>query len=184
MQDISVKILIQAGAGDMASFEEIYRATADFVYSVAFRITNNAQDAEDVTQDVFLKIHKNLKSFQFRSSFKTWVYRITVNTAINASKRTSKDLSRRANFDKAVASQGSYPQEAAFDKEDNEAKIKALLDKLNPDQRACLVLREIQGLSYEEIAKALKININTVRSRIKRARETLLEISEKRGGKR
>ena len=175
MQDISVKILIQAAAGDMESFEQVYKATADFVYSVALRVTSNAQDAEDVTQDVFLKIHKNLKSFQFRSSFKTWVYRITVNTAINSSKRASRDLGRRADFDKAVASKGTEPQVSAFDKEDNESKLKPLLDRLNPDQRAVIVLREIEGLSYEEIAKALNININTVRSRIKRARQALLE---------
>ncbi|MFH1655668.1 MAG: RNA polymerase sigma factor [Candidatus Omnitrophota bacterium] len=184
MQDISLKILIQAATGNINSFEQVYKATADFVYSVALRVTNNAQDAEDVTQDVFLKIHKNLKSFQFRSSFKTWVYRITVNTAINVSKKTSKELNRRADFDKLIQSQGDEPQEAAFDKEDNESQIKSLLDKLNPDQRVCIVLREIQGLSYEEIAKALKININTVRSRLKRARETLLTMSEKRGEKR
>jgi len=181
MQDISLNILIRAASGDINSFEEIYKAAADFVYSLALRIINNAQDAEDVTQEVFLKIHKNLKSFQFRSSFKTWVYRITVNTAINAARKSSKELNKRADFDVAIQTQGSQPQQAEFDKEDNESKVKVLLDKLNPDQRACIVLREIQGLSYEKIAEALKTNINTVRTRIKRARETLLAISEKRG---
>jgi RNA polymerase sigma-70 factor (ECF subfamily) len=178
MQDISPKILIQAASGDINSFEQIYKAAADFVYSLALRITNSAEDAEDVTQEVFLKIHKNLKSFQFRSSFKTWVYRITVNTAINAAKKSSKELNKRADFDVAIQTQGSQPQQAEFDKEDNESKVKVLLDKLNLNQRACIVLREIQGLSYQEIAKALKINLNTVRTRIKRARQTLIQTSQ------
>ncbi|MDD2653792.1 MAG: RNA polymerase sigma factor [Candidatus Omnitrophica bacterium] len=181
MQDISDKILVQAAAGDMDSFHEIYKATSCFVYNVAHRITNSREDAEDVTQEVFLKIHKNLNNFQFRSSFKTWVYRITVNTAINATKKTSKDLNRRVDFDKAIQSLGDAPKESGVDKEANELKVKALLDKLNPDQRACVVLREIEGLSYEEIAKSLKINLNTVRSRLKRARAMLMNIGQKRG---
>lgn len=181
MQDISDKILVQAAAGDMDSFHQIYTATSGFVYNVAHRVTNNREDAEDVTQEVFLKIHRNLNNFQFRSSFKTWIYRITVNTAINATKRTSKDLNRRVDFDKTVQSLGDKPESSNIDKEANELKVKALLDKLNPDQRACIVLREIEGLSYEEIAKSLKINLNTVRSRLKRARETLLAIGQKRG---
>ncbi|MBM3248702.1 MAG: RNA polymerase sigma factor [Candidatus Omnitrophica bacterium] len=179
MQDISDKIINLAAAGDMDSFHQIYKATSGFVYNVAHRVTNSREDAEDVTQEVFLKIHKNLNNFQFRSSFKTWLYRITVNTAINATKKTSKDLSRRADFDKAIQSLGATPQESGVDKEANELKVKALLDKLNPDQRACVVLREMQNLSYEEIARTLKINLNTVRSRLKRARETLLAFANK-----
>ncbi len=181
MQDISQNILSQAAAGDMASFQEIYKAASGFVYNVALRITNNRQDAEDVTQDVFLKVHKNLNNFQFRSSFKTWLYRIAVNSAINTTNRSSKELSRRVDFDKAIESQASAPAENLLDKEFNESKVQSLLDKLNPDQRACVVLREIENLSYEEIARALKINLNTVRSRLKRAREMLLAISQKRG---
>ena len=82
MRDLPKDILIKASQGNMEAFEEIYGSSSDFVYNVAFRITNSREDAEEITQDVFLKIHRNLKNFQFRSSFKTWVYRITVNTVI------------------------------------------------------------------------------------------------------
>ena len=74
MQDIPKDVLIKAAEGDIKAFEHIYRVTSGFVYSVAFRITQNTQEAEEVTQDVFLKIHKNLKNFRFRASFKTWIY--------------------------------------------------------------------------------------------------------------
>ncbi len=193
MEDISKNILMRAASGDMEAFEIIYRAASDFIYRTALRITNNKNDAEDVTQDVFIKIYQNLKQFQFRSSFKTWAYRITVNTAINTCKGISREMDQRIdqgidqsdndssfmnrymNRDRDPDQYTSPPMpEADLDKEDNEKLVASLLAKLNPDQRACIVLREIEGLNYQEIAEVLKININTVRSRLKRAREILL----------
>lgn len=185
MEDISKNILMRASRGDMEAFEIIYKTASDFVYRTALRITNNRDDAEDVTQDVFIKIYQNLKDFQFRSSFKTWAYRITVNAAINTCKGISKEMGRRdddtslmdrdrdRDMDQYASSQMEN-QEILIDKEDNEKRIASLLETLNPDQRACIVLREIEGLDYQEISEVLKININTVRSRLKRARETLL----------
>ena len=88
MEDIPRDIIERAVKGEMAAFEQIYRDTSGFVYRSALRILNNSADAEDVTQDIFMKIHDNLKNFQFRANFKTWVYRITVNTAINTTEGT------------------------------------------------------------------------------------------------
>jgi len=188
LEDISRDIVMRASRGDREAFEIIYRATSDFVYRTALRITNNRDDAEDVTQDVFIKIYQNLKNFRFRSSFKTWAYRITVNAAINTCKGISKEMDRRNDdgslMDRDMDQYASSARrrqtyrmenpEALVDKEDNEKRIASLLETLNPDQRACIVLREIEGLNYQEISEVLKININTVRSRLKRARETLL----------
>ena len=87
MQEISKDILMQAAKGDIGAFEEIYRIASDFIFNVAYRITNNNEDAEEVSQDVFIKIYKNLKGFRFQSSFKTWIYRIAVNSAVNTSKK-------------------------------------------------------------------------------------------------
>ncbi len=175
MQDIPKDTLIQALDGNVEAFEKIYRATSDFIYNVAYRITNDREDAQEVTQNVFLKIYKNLKSFRFQSSFKTWIYRIAVNTAINISKRTSKELSRRIEYNDDIELKYAHdPTKETIDKKSNEVLVKSMLNILNPDQRVCVVLRDIEGLSYKEIAETLKININTVRSRLKRARETLL----------
>ena len=174
MEDLSTRLIEQAARGSMEAFEKIYKVTSLFVYNVAFRITNNTEDAEEVTQDVFIKVYRNLKNFRFQASLKTWMYRITVNTTMNACKKISKDKGRRADYDIAVKTQYvSGSQEKAIERKENEHAIAALLGTLNSDQRACIVLREIEGLNYKEIADALKTNINTVRSRLKRARQAL-----------
>ena len=182
MEDIQRETIEQAQTGDIAAFERIYRAASGFVYSVALRITNNRQEAQEVTQDVFMKIYHNLKGFRFDSSFKTWVYRVAANTALNAYKKMSRDLNRRQDFDSIIDTQAvsvDTKKEMADRQERDEQKsrLESLLNMLNPDQRAAIVLREIQGLSYEDISKALNININTVRSRLKRARLALLAAS-------
>jgi RNA polymerase sigma-70 factor (ECF subfamily) len=177
MEVISKDILIRASQGDMGAFEKIYKATSGFVFSVSLRITGNKHDAEEATQDVFMRIYKNLKRFQFRSSFRTWVYRIAVNAAINSSKKASQETARRSDYDTAIKTQCAPDAADEIAKQkDSENLIASLLSKLNPDQRACIVLREMQGLSYSEISRALRVNINTVRSRLKRARESLLAL--------
>jgi len=176
LKEIPKHILLRASLGDAEAFETIYQLASGFVYSIALRITNNPEDAQDVTQDVFIKIYKNLKNFKFFSSFKTWVYRITVNTALNTCREISRQISQRADHDSLASHQGEGDPmtEIAAERADHERLIMDLLAVLNPDQRACIVLREIEGLNYREISEVLNININTVRSRLKRAREALL----------
>ncbi|MBN1526585.1 MAG: RNA polymerase sigma factor [Candidatus Omnitrophica bacterium] len=180
MADISKDLIAKAAQGDMGAFEEIYKATSGFVYNVALRITNDRSDADEATQDTFVKVHRNLKGFGFRSSFKTWVYRIAANTALNHIRRVAKHVSGRATYDPAVHDRPAAPDvTGAIDRQDARHLLEAMLGTLDPDQRACLVLREIQGLDYQAIADTLKININTVRSRLKRAREKLLAFGGK-----
>ena len=182
MQEIPQDLLIRASEGDIQAFQEIYKMASSYVYNLALRISNNQEEAEEITQDVFLKIYNHLRYFQFRSAIKTWIYRITVNTAINASKKRSRELSRRADFNENIQyGPASEVLKQRLDQEENEALISRLLKLLNPKQRACVVLRDIQGLSYKEIARTLGINLNTVRTRLKRARQTLLN-ARKRGG--
>jgi RNA polymerase sigma-70 factor, ECF subfamily len=181
MNDIAPDILEQAAAGNMDAFEEIYKATSSFVYNVALRITRNSANAEEVTQDVFMKIYRNLKGFGFRSSFKTWVYRITVNTAINHYRKSNKEESGRVDYDNIIE---SLPDNRlaweGINQGDSQARLNLLLDKLSSEHKSCLILREIEGLSYREMADALTIPVNTVRSRLKRARQALLVEAERR----
>ncbi|OPX28018.1 MAG: hypothetical protein B1H08_06695 [Candidatus Omnitrophica bacterium 4484_171] len=175
MENIPRDTIERASNGDIGAFEEIYTSYSGFVYNVALRIVNNTSDAEEVTQDVFMKIYKSLRNFRFESSFKTWVYRITANTAINTYKKISKESKHRGDYDIALKTHAADDKtEECFKKEENEKLLGYLLDKLSIKQRSCIVLREVEGLSYEEISKVLGININTVRSRIKRARLALL----------
>ncbi len=180
MNDIALEILERASEGDIGAFEQVYKAVSGFVYNVALRITRNSADAEDVTQDVFMKIYHNLKGFEFRSSFKTWVYRITVNTAINSYRKSTIEEKNRIG-DNSIIESLPDSRSTAEDviQTDNETKLNSLLEMLSPDHRACLILRELEGLSYQEIATALKVPVNTVRSRLKRARQALLKEARK-----
>ncbi len=167
----------QAASGDVDAFEQVYRAYSRFVYNVALRMCRNSETAQDVTQEVFITIYDKFDRFRFESSFKTWIYRITVNTSINFLKKGSKMRDKSVAFD----DQFDYGQKAdaadeSLRREEHEALIDRLLGHLNAEQRACMVLRCIEGLSYDEIAASLKIPINTVRSRLKRGREKLLQI--------
>ncbi|HOW35531.1 MAG TPA: RNA polymerase sigma factor [Candidatus Omnitrophota bacterium] len=180
MNSIVPDVLARASQGDMEAFEQMYKETSGFVYSVALRITRNSVDAEEVTQDVFMKIYHSLKDFEFRSAFKTWIYRITVNAAINRYRKTIREGKGRVNYDNIIESLpgGSLASEEAV-QNDNEVRVDALLELLSSEHKSCLILREIEGLSYQEIAAALAIPVNTVRSRLKRAREALLEAARK-----
>jgi len=175
MEDINKDILLKASQGDMPAFELVYKASSSFVYNVALRVVNNREDALEVSQEVFMIIYHKLSSFRFESSFKTWVYRITANCAINFAKKYSR--TKTVPFEEAYG-EGSVLNEAhvKIDQDHKEEIVAQLLEQLNTDQRACVVLRDMQGLSYEEIAQSLNININTVRSRLKRAREKLLSL--------
>ncbi len=180
MPEVVLETLKLVVAGDPAAFEQVYKAMSGFVYNVALRITRNNADAQEVTQDVFLKLYHSLKDFQFRSAFKTWVYRITVNTAINRYRRSARELKNRVANDLLIESlPGTSSASASLTQSDHEARLNDLLSKLSPEHRVCLILREIEGLSYQEIAAALKIPMNTVRSRLKRGRQALIEEGRK-----
>ena len=177
MEDVTEAIIRKASQGDVDAFEVIYRQYSRFVYNVALRVVRTQEAAEEVVQEVFISVFRKLKDFRFRASLKTWVYRITVNTALNMARKWSKEQKQMSEYQDQITAAEIYPGPVAeLDKEDAEKTVVALLGHLNPEQRACLVLRSIEGLSYQEIAETLKININTVRSRLKRAREALLAL--------
>lgn len=179
MQEITDDLLKSAINGDMASFKKLYEAAGGFVYNVALRVVGRHQDAEEVAQEVFLTVHQKLKEFRFQSSFKTWVYRITVNQAINFAKKHSRPMNQTMEYDENINAV-VVPSETRqkMDQEARERLAQKLLENLNPDQRACIVLRNLEGLSYQEIAESLGININTVRTRLKRAREALMALGK------
>jgi len=175
MQEISIQTIKEASEGSMAAFRQIYDKASGFVYNVALRILNNKEDAEEVAQDVFVNIFRSLDKYYFGSSLKTWMYRITVNASLNCVRRRKKEINKHVSYDDALEKeQGLCSSAPGAKRLEDEELVTRMLDMLNPDQRACIVLRNIEGLSYEEIAVALAININTVRSRLKRAREILL----------
>jgi len=181
MSEITEEQIRLAAQGDVEAFEKIYRTYSKFVYNVAYRVVQHMEDAQEITQEVFLIVHRKLESFQFQSSLKTWLYRVTTNTSLNYVKKRSRKQKREStelieDYHSYEAKNNVERPEDNLHKQDNEGLIQQLLNHLNPDQRACIVLRNMEGLSYEEIAETLQININTVRTRLKRAREKLLAI--------
>ncbi|MBF0569236.1 MAG: RNA polymerase sigma factor [Candidatus Omnitrophica bacterium] len=180
MSDFAPDAITRAVQGDIAAFEEIYRAHSRMVYAVALRMLGQAEDAEEVVQDVFIAVHRALQGFDGRSSLKTWIYRITVNMSLNALRRL-KGRRREMALPEGMEFEDSRQMvQESVEREHLEDKARTLLQGLPADQRACLVLRVQEGLSYEEISRTLGININTVRSRLKRAREAAVKAAGQR----
>ena len=181
--DPDVEWVRKAQAGQKEAFGELVNRYYEMVYGLSFGILNHQEAAKDAAQEVFLKAFRELHKFEGKSKFKTWLYRITLNTAIDQAraKRPSQSLDATDASDEedttpvVILDQGAGPREAAFQNELQDLITQAL-QQLSAEHRAVLVLREWEGLGYEEIAELLKIQIGTVMSRLFYARKKLAEI--------
>lgn len=182
VEDPDIQLVKRAKAGDSAAFGELVNHYYEMVYAVAFGILRNREAARDVAQEAFLKAHRQLANFEGKSKFKTWVYRIAVNAAIDEQRRKKPSESLDAtdvsdNEDHApviITDPNADPREDAHQSELRVLILKAL-EELSADHRAVLVLREWQGFSYEEIAEALNLEVGTVMSRLFYARKKMAE---------
>jgi len=155
---------------DPRAVNELYRRYREKVYRIACRIVLDHDDALDVMQDVFLHVLKGIGAFRFQSSFSTWITRVTVNVSI--------DWIRKRKRMKSVVFQAADEEgvESVVVRSDQAKLVRAAFDQLDPEQRSCIILREIEGASYQEIAETMRCSIGTVRSRIHRARRHLRRI--------
>ena len=173
------KELIQAARkGDDSAFEELVRAYEKRVYHLALRMCGNADDAYEIAQEAFLGAWKGMRFFRGDSSFSTWIYRLTSNAAIDFLRRQRRQgggdnvsLDDEDTF-LEVADTAPSPHQRAEGMELRQALAKGLLS-LSAEHRQVLLLRELQGLTYEEIAASLDLDLGTVKSRIARGREKL-----------
>lgn len=166
-------------AGEETAYESLIERFQQPVYNLAFRLLNDPGDAGDVVQEVFLKVFRNVGHFRRQSSLKTWIYRITVNEAHNQRRWFFRHRSREVALDdepesthQAVSDSTRSPFDYTFDRE-KQLLIENALARINPLFREVVVLRDIEELSYEEIADVLQISLGTVKSRIMRGREAL-----------
>jgi RNA polymerase sigma-70 factor (ECF subfamily) len=174
------ELICRLRACEEAAYEELIARFHQPVYNLAFRLLNDSADAADVVQEVFLKVFRNVGHFRNQSSLKTWVYRITVNEAHNQRRWFFRHRSREVGLDddaengrgRAVADSAQSPFDYAFDRE-KQVLIENALARINPLFREVVVLRDIEDLSYEEIADVLQISLGTVKSRILRGRDAL-----------
>lgn len=171
-------LIKRASGGDAASFNTLMEAHERRMYAVALRMCGNHEDAQDCLQEAMLRIYRAISGFKAQSSFSTWVYRITMNACLDELRKrksrpnTSLDGLLDAGWSPVDA--GESPEARATRREMRRA-LQTFIGELPEDMRAAVVLRDIEGYSYEEIAGILDANVGTVKSRISRGRERLRE---------
>ena len=172
------ELVLAAQKGDEAAFEELVRQYEKRIYRLALRMCNNSDDAFEIAQEAFLSAWRGLKFFRGDSSFATWLYRLASNAAVDFLRREKRQsggerisLDDEENYTEPP-DPGPSPQQHAEQGELRQVLGQAL-ETLSPEHRQVLLLRELQGLSYEEISDVLELDLGTVKSRIARAREKM-----------
>lgn len=172
---------------DGSAFESLLICYQNMVFNLAFRFMGNRQEAEDLSQEVFLKVYKSLDSYRGASTLKTWIYRITTNMALNRlkflkrrheNKQVSIDQDRP---ETTITLKESLPDQRPGQLQEIHAdqiaiRLQRALDSISEDQKAVIILRDIEGFSYDDIASTLGTNVGTVKSRLARGRTQVQEI--------
>ena len=172
--------------GEEDACGELVLRYQQLVFNLAFRFMGNRQEAEDLSQEVFIKVFASLQTFRRASTLKTWIYRITTNMALNRLKWLQRrQHTRQVSIDHSADAElppmsESLPDstpgpESVLRGAEIGRRLQEALDELSRDQKAVLILRDIEGLSYDEIAETLEINIGTVKSRLARGRANVQE---------
>ncbi|RZQ61350.1 RNA polymerase sigma factor [Amycolatopsis suaedae] len=164
-------LLTRAAGGDHVAFDQLVRRHTGRMYRVALRITGDSAEAEDVVQDAWIAAWRGLSGFRHESAVSTWLYRVVTNSALAHLRRRRPTVSLDAAYD--APERNSDPEGKAIRGEQVAATLRAIAD-LDVAQRVPLVLRELEGLSYEEVAEVLGVGVPALRSRLHRARVALL----------
>lgn len=163
------------GKGEI-TFESLVEEWKDMVYNTALSILQNSEDAEDVTQDVFLKVFQSLEKFRGEAKISTWIYRITINQALDAEKKKKRGRNGWSFFGSRGVEQNQVDFEhpgVLAERKENAALLFKVLNVLPDSQKAIFVLNKIEGLGYQDIAEIMGTTRMAVESKMKRAKETL-----------
>lgn len=181
------ELIRRAKNGEKSAFEEIISLYEKKVFSTIYYMVKNEHEVEDIAQEVFVKIYKNLKNFKEESSLYTWIYRITINVCIDEIKKKKnvvyideKLQTDEGELEFQLEDESKGPDELAED-EELKRKLTECIRKLPVDQSTMIILRDIKGFTYMEIAEMTKTNLGTVKSKINRARASLKRILEETG---
>jgi RNA polymerase sigma-70 factor (ECF subfamily) len=181
-EEASIVAELKAGSED--AYDWLIRRYHQPIYSLVYRILNNPADAADTTQEVFLKVFRGMKSFNGECSLKTWMYRIAIHEASNQRRWWFRHKSKETSMERqdedgnsfglcdTLVDPGDTPMETLAH-EEVRARVENELKQVSEPYRTTVVLRDIEGLSYEEIAEVLQISLGTVKSRLIRGREAL-----------
>lgn len=181
MEDNDLELVERAQKGDREAFKELVEKYQRKVYSICFGMLKNSEDSMDVSQEVFIKVYRYLEKFNQQSSFYTWLYRITVNLCIDHIRKHSR--AKSVDYDDSIMRDGEVEGEEnilpstlginpdkVYGRKELRKKMLEALETLSEKHRTILILREVEGLSYEEIAEVLNISKGTVMSRLFHAR--------------
>ena len=176
-------LILKSQKGDVEAFEELIREHKKYAYNICLKILKNKEDAEDISQEALIKVYENIKSFNMNSSFKTWIYKIVFNTCIDYKRKkrlktSSLDEPIHYGYDeipKQIEDNDKNPEKILTEKLDRKL-VRDSINMLDDDFKSVIILRDIQGFKYKEIAEILDCNQGTVKSRISRGREKLKEI--------
>jgi RNA polymerase sigma-70 factor (ECF subfamily) len=169
-------------AGNTEAFEELVRRYERKVYNITYRLMGNEQDASEALQDAFMRAYRFIGKFQFKSSFFTWLYRIATNVSL--SKLRKREKVETVSIDQPVNEAGDLPfeipdlkygPEKLMKQRELRAAIQKAVEELPEDYRSVVVLRDLEGLSNEEVSKVLKLSVAAVKSRLHRGRLVLRE---------
>jgi len=173
-------LLERSRQGDLHAFEQLFRKYQTYVYNIGLGMLGNGDDASDITQETFLRIHRNLDRFRGDAAFSTWLYRVAVNLCITELRwrqrghaPLAEDL-RTAETEEPVIAEPEAP-DVAIVREEDRRRVHRALRHLPPDYRAIMVLRHFQQLAYDEIARVLGLSLSQVKTRLFRARRMFKE---------
>jgi RNA polymerase sigma-70 factor (ECF subfamily) len=177
-------LVIRASEGDIGAFTKLVRDNSSLVYRVALRMLGT-DDAQDASQEVWVRVWRNIKSFRGESAFTTWLYRITVNTCLSIrqkeARREERELGDEVPYLPEPSGGDADPEAAALSAERRE-EIQAALQHVRAEHRAALVLRHMEGLSYAEIAEVLDIPDGTAKGWVSRGRAAMLVVLAEKDG--
>lgn len=176
-EELTGTAAFDAGQGDMPGWGELVAEHADSVYRLAFRLSGNPHDAEDLTQETFMRVFRSLKKYQ-PGTFEGWLHRITTNLFLDMVRHRGKIRMEALPEDYERVPGNEMTPEQAFNVANLDPALQEALDKLGPDFRVAVVLCDVVGMTYDEIADTLGVKMGTVRSRIHRGRSQLRESIE------
>lgn len=172
------ELISRCQQGDPKALKEIFNLYHQKVYRIAYGVVREREDALDIVQEVFIKLYRSIRNFKGKSHFYTYLYRMTLNQAIDYTRKMKKSPFIRTDWEKEaepVDGDSQRPDSKASQKQFEE-RVQKAMEKLSEDQRAVLILRDIEGLSYQEIAEVIKCSLGTVMSRIHYGRRKLREL--------
>ncbi|MGB8954010.1 MAG: RNA polymerase sigma factor SigW [Tumebacillaceae bacterium] len=180
MELLEYRVVKRAQKGDRMAFAELVELYKDKLYNLAYRMMGNAQEAEDVAQEAFLRAYKNLDSYNAKHKFSTWIYRIATNLCIDKMRKKKPDYSLDAAVDgiegadmyTRIASSERTPEEE-YVRAETQTEVQAAIESLPDNYRAAVVLKYMHDMSLQEIAEVLEVPVSTVKTRIHRGREAL-----------